>query len=109
MATMAASRRESALMVCWANALCDHQLADGETALLAEFAGALGISDERATELKRDAQVFLLQKVLEEAFQDFKMNIDEEDRVIQVGRALGLSLAQIQSAILAFRDRRGLS
>jgi tellurite resistance protein len=107
-AGLAESRRESALMICWANALCDHTLSDSEVQVLSDFAAALHISPQRAMELKRDAQLYLLEKVLEEAFHGFKMRMDEEDRVVHLGRSLGLSLAQTQSAIQAFRERRGL-
>lgn len=107
-ASMAPERRESALMVCWANALCDQPLSESEKGVLGEFAESLGISAERADGLRRDAQVYLLDKVLEEALRDFTMTIDEEDRVVQVGHMLGMTLEQTQSAIKAFRERRGL-
>lgn len=108
-ASMAPERRESALMLCWANALCDHELSDGERKVLEDFAEGLGISPEKAAELKRDAQLYVLEKGLEDAFQNFSMTFEEEDRIAQMGRRLGLSLAQTQSAIQAFRARRGLA
>jgi hypothetical protein len=37
------------------------------------------------------------------------MTIDEEDRVVHMGRMLGLSLAQTQEATKRFRERRGLA
>ena len=109
LAGLDASRRESALMLCWANALCDHELSTSETEVLDGYARALGVSDERAAELRRDAQIYLLERVLEEVFHNFAMNIDEEDRVVQLGRTLGLSLAQTQAATKSFRERRGLA
>ena len=108
LARMDASRRESALMICWANALCDHELSGAETEALEGFADALGVSETRVAELKRDAQIYLLERVLEEAFQDFAISIDEEDRIVQLGRTLGLTLDQTEDAVNAFRQRRGL-
>ena len=109
LAAMSASRRESALMICWANALCDHELSKSEIQVLDGYAEALGIAPARAAELKLDAQTYLLERVLEDAFQDFSMSIEEEDRIVQVGRTLGLALGQTQAAIKAFRERRGLA
>ena len=108
-ASMAPERRESALMVCWANALCDYELNEAEVELLGQFAEALEIAPEVAAQLKRDAQMYLLEKILEEAFQNFSMTIEEEDRVVQVGRTLGLSFRETQNAIKGFRERRGLA
>jgi tellurite resistance protein len=106
---IAPSRCESALMICWATALCDYEVKASEIETVSRFAVALGVSAERSAELKRDAQIYLLEKVLEEAFRDFSMTIHEEDQVVQTGRKLGLSLDQIQGAIRAFRERRGLA
>ncbi len=107
-ASMAESRRESALMICWANALCDHQLSANEKATLEAFAESFGIASERAAVLERDAQLYLLEKILEEAYRDFSVTIEEEDRIVQAGRSLGLTLDQTQAAIESFQDRRGL-
>ncbi|MCB1022104.1 MAG: hypothetical protein KDC27_19390 [Acidobacteria bacterium] len=109
LSAMDPARRESALMLCWAAALCDSSLSTTEAVMVEEMAQGLGISQEKTAELKRDAQNYLLEKVLEEAFHDFKMSIEEEDRVVQVGRRLGLRLADTQKAILSFRERRGLA
>jgi tellurite resistance protein len=107
--TIDPSRRESALMICWADALCDHESSASEAALLNEFAAALGIDSERAAELRHDAQIYLLEKALEEAFRNFSMRIDEEDHVLRVANALGLSFVQTEGAIDAFKERRGLA
>lgn len=107
-ASIAPERRESALMLCWAVALCDHELTETESKILREFAEAMGVSAEKNAELKRDAQMYLLERGLEDAFQDFSMTIEEDDRVVQMGRRLGLSLPETLAAIQAFRERRGL-
>ncbi|MEZ5361748.1 MAG: DUF533 domain-containing protein [Bryobacterales bacterium] len=108
LSAMDPSRRESALMLCWAAALCDSSLSTSEAAVLEEMTQGLGISEDKAAELKRDAQHYLLERVLEDAFHGFKMSIEEEDHVVQVGRSLGLRLAETQKAISSFRERRGL-
>ena len=102
-------RRDSALMICWAEALCDQILTETEKALLASYAEALRIAPDRVAELKQSAQFYLLEKTLELAFGDLKMTIEEEDQVIKVGLSLGLTLTEVQDAIGRFRRRRGLS
>jgi len=51
--------RDTMLMLAWAMALCDSVLAESEVARLAEFADGLGISADRAFELRAAAQHFL--------------------------------------------------
>ena len=101
------SRRESALMICWAAALSDGALKDVEKVLLDRFAKELGITPEGAAELCNRAQYYLLERTLEDVFSDFHMTVEEEDLVVRVGANLGLPLAETQNAIERFRKRRG--
>ena len=101
------SRRDSALMICWAAAYADGPIKPQEKILLEQFREAFGVSAERAAELENRAQFYLLEKTLEEVFSDFHMTVAEEDSVIRMGANLGLSLAETENAIQGFRRRRG--
>jgi class 3 adenylate cyclase/SAM-dependent methyltransferase len=65
--------RESMLMLAWATALCDADLAEEEVERLAELAEGLDISEERAVELRGSAQLFLA----EAAFSIVWPEVDE--------------------------------
>ncbi|MBI1353124.1 MAG: hypothetical protein GC160_02175 [Acidobacteria bacterium] len=107
--TVHGSRRDSVLMICWAAAYVDGMLESHEQELLELFRRALGISVDRAAELRNRAQYHLLEKTLEDVFSDFHMTVAEEDSVIRLAQRLGLPLAETQNAIQGFRKRRGFA
>ncbi|MEM8710774.1 MAG: hypothetical protein AAGG01_07460 [Planctomycetota bacterium] len=85
--------RPSIMMLAWACAMSDEELADEETARLEELSSGFGLSEEAMTAVRNDAQQFLFEQALagvyaggsrdDEAFSAAKeaagkMGIDEE-------------------------------
>ncbi len=100
--------RETMLMVCWGMALSDENLDESESARLNALAGVLGIAEERANELKRHAQTYVLDQVLSHAASTGRLTDQEQAAIQQIGARIGLSADDTERAIVQYRKRAGL-
>jgi hypothetical protein len=103
--------RETILMLAWALALSDYELAPAERDLLAADAHALGIAKERAAELRRYAQYFVLDRALEGAYQGGAGAIDARAHAEALALAgeIGLTDEEVQRVDVLSRRRYGLA
>jgi hypothetical protein len=86
---------ETILMLSWGLALTNEELTESETERLTLLAEQLGISSERAGELKRFAQYFLLEALLEDAEVTVSGLKALHRQVVALGQRIGLTEAEI--------------
>ncbi len=94
--------RETILMLSWGLALTDEELTGSEQRRLDDVAADLGIPDSRAIEIKRMAQVFLLEAVMEQAAQSVRAKEEWHDQIAAVAQRIGLSPEDTEQAIAHF-------
>ena len=95
--------RETMLMMAWALALTDEDLAQEELSRLAAQAEGLGIATDRADELKKHAQLFVVDQALEAAGGAG----DARDQVMALAQKIGLNPEEAERAEVKFRKRMG--
>jgi hypothetical protein len=100
--------RETMLMVGWAIAMADQQIEHGETARLNEFAAGLSIAEERVGELKRCAQLHILDQELRQAFSDSNFTSERQQMITGLGARIGLDPTDTERAIIQYRKRLGI-
>ncbi|GAB4456077.1 MAG: hypothetical protein OHK0029_13390 [Armatimonadaceae bacterium] len=90
---------ETVVMLAWGMALTDEDLTGSEQERLTQLAANLRIADERAAELKRYAQFFLLEALLENEASEITVASGEELRrqVQAMAERIGLSPDEIPS------------
>lgn len=105
----AGAPRETMLMVAWALALTDEDLADEEQARLAAHAEGLGIGADRAAELKRFAQVFVVDQAVEAAYAGGQAGAEVRQQVLGLAQKIGLSADDAERVEVKYRKRTGLA
>lgn len=102
--------RETSLMIAWAVALADSDLDDSERAQLAAHTAGLGIPEERASELRRMAQLFVVDQALSRAYGTSagQARPGVADEVRELARRIGLSGEEAERAEVRYRKRHGL-
>ena len=106
--TSSGGARETILMVCWGMALADENLEESEAARMSALAGVLGVGDERASELKRFAQAYVLEQAIAQAASGGRIGDQEMAAIQQIGTRIGLSVDDAERAIVQYRKRAGL-
>jgi len=101
--------RETLLMVAWALALTDEDLAEAEQDRLAELAAGLGIAEARADELKRYAQLFIIDQALAAAYAGGQADASVRQQVIALAERIGLDPEAAERAEIRYRKRTGLA
>ena len=100
--------RDTMLMLAWGLAFTDEELAPAEAARLGEYANALSIRPERADELKRFAQLYLLDQALGRAYAGGTRNAEAQAEAMAMAGRLGLDATEAERADIRFRKRNGL-
>lgn len=100
--------RDTMLMLAWAVAYSDDQLAPEEAARLAEYAGALGIPTARVTELQGFAGGYLLDQALARAYATGRRDDAAHAEAMQLASRLGMDATSAERADIRFRKRHGL-
>lgn len=99
--------RETLLMLAWAAAMTDEELADAEVRKLEGFAAGLALHPERAESARRAAQAHLLEQAIEAAYA---RGFDDAKRqeVLQLGANLGMEAEEAERAEIRYRKTHGL-
>jgi uncharacterized tellurite resistance protein B-like protein len=100
--------RDTLLMLAWAVAWTDDDLAAQEQARLAEYAQALGIRDAQAAELRGHAQSYLLDQALAQAYAGGRRDAAAHAEAMELARRLGFDATAAERADIRFRKRFGL-
>ena len=105
--TAAGASRETMVMLAWALALTDKDLAAEEQARLAAHAEGLGIAADRAAELKRYAQLFVVDQAIEAAYAAGQADVRQQ--AIGLAQKIGLDTDAAERAEIRYRKRAGLA
>jgi hypothetical protein len=100
--------RETMLMLAWAVAWSDEQLAPREEARLAEYATALAVPAARLAELQGHVREYLLDVALARAHGGGRRDATAHAEAVAVARRLGLDATTAERVELRIRKRNGL-
>lgn len=100
--------RDTMLMLAWGVALTDEDLSPEEAARLDQYAAGLGVAGARAEELKRFAQVYLLDQALGQAYAGGQRNPEAHAAAMAMAARIGLDGTAAERADIRFRKRHGL-
>lgn len=98
------SARGSILMLSWACAMCDEDLADAEANRLGELAAGLGL-ETQADELRQDAQQFLLEQALAGVYQGGGRDDEAYANAMDAAGKMGIDAAHAEKMDAAYRKR----
>ena len=100
--------RETMLMLAWAVALCDQDLATAEQDRLYFFARGLGIRQDRLDALRRAAMAHALESSLKQVYRRGHPEQEERRELLALGEQLGLEPHEIERIEIGFRKRHGI-
>lgn len=101
--------RDTVVMLAWAAAMCDEDLAEEEATRLAEIGTGLGIADDRLVELRGYAQQFLLEQALSVAYPGGGARDDAAyAEAMNAAAKLGVSDADAAKIDVGYRKRNGI-
>lgn len=100
--------RETMVMLSWAVAFTDEDLSPQEETRLSEYAQGLGLSGERAGQLKSYAQLYLVDHALGSAYPGGQRNAEAHAEVMAMAARIGLDATEAERVDIRFRKRYGL-
>lgn len=100
--------RDTLLMLAWAVAWTDDQLAPEEEARLREYATALAVPAARLAELQGHVRTYLLDQALARAYSGGRLDAAAHAEAMEFARRLGLDATTAERADIRFRKRNGL-
>ena len=100
--------RETILMLSWACAMCDEDVADAEIARINELATGLGVTPEQTTELRNHAQQFLFEQALTNVYEGGNRNVDAFADAVAVAGKMGVDTETAERFDAGYRRRNGL-
>lgn len=99
--------RETMLMLAWATSLVDGDLHAKEAERIEDFAHMLSVRAARAAELKRYAQIYLVDQALEHAYEEGPGGARRHAEAFALAERLGLDHASIERCDVRLRKRLG--
>ncbi|MCP4444464.1 MAG: TerB family tellurite resistance protein [Myxococcales bacterium] len=100
--------RETMLMLGWALAFTDQELAFAEEQRLGELATGLSLDPTRAQQLKTFAQVYAVDNMLSHVYQTGKRDDATYSWVMDFADRIGLEKTEAERADIRYRKRYGL-
>ncbi|PIE16336.1 MAG: hypothetical protein CSA66_07385 [Proteobacteria bacterium] len=100
--------RETALLLTMAVAMSDEDFAKSEQEKLVRFAGGMGLGPEDLARAEGRAKDFVLDKALELAYADGKIDAQERARVDTLAQRLQIPVDRVQRLDARCRKRKGL-
>jgi len=100
--------RETMLMIAWALACTDKELAQAEQQRLAAFTEALGVADTRAAELKRYAQRFVIDQAMEGVYPGGVVDEGAKAEVYHFAERIGLDRNEAERVEIRYRKRNNM-
>lgn len=102
------SVRASILMLSWATAMCDEELADAEASRLEELATGLGLAQDVADAVRSDAQRFLFEQALNGVYADGSRDAEAFAAATEAAGRMGLDGPTIEQFDANYRKRCGI-
>jgi len=99
--------RANVLMVAWALALADEELDPTETERLATMAEEMDLSVDEAKRARTDAQAYVFEQALEQAYEDGKRDPEFHAAAMELATSIGMTVEEAQKADVAYRKRMG--
>ncbi len=106
--TAAGASRETMLMLGWALAHTDEDVADAEVARLGELAAGLGVAADRAAELRKTAQHYLVDQALDAAIAGGSVDDGKRKEALDLAARIGIDPTEAQRAEIRWRKRHGI-
>lgn len=100
--------RSSILMLGWATAMCDEDVADEEVARLTELATGFGIDEATNGALREDAQRFLFEQALAGVYEGGQREEAAFGEATAAAKRMGLEDSAIESFDASYRKRCGI-
>jgi uncharacterized tellurite resistance protein B-like protein len=100
--------RDTLLMLAWAVAWSDDQLAPQEEARLREYATALAVPATRVAELQGYVRSYLVDQALARAYAAGRRDDAAHAHAMELARRLGMDATTAERADIRFRKRNGL-
>lgn len=100
--------RASILMLAWATAMCDEDVADEEVARLSQLADGMQIDDALAKELRGEAQRFLFEQALSGVYEEGSRDASLFAEATVAAESMGMSTGEIEAFDANFRKRAGI-
>ncbi len=100
--------RQSILMLAWACAMCDEELADAEVARLGEISNALGFDDATQTGLRQDAQKFLFEQALAGVYAGGSRDDEAFTAAQEAAGKMGIQTEEVQRMDAGYRRAAGI-
>lgn len=100
--------RDTLVMLAWAAALSDEDLAEEEAGRLTEVATGLGVADDRVVELRSFAQQFLLEQALATAYPGGTRDDGAHTEAMAAAAKLGITPEDAERIDVAYRKRSGI-
>ena len=100
--------RASMLMLAYAVAMTDEELAEGELVRLAEFSKAFGVSLDREEALRHWAAQKIVESILMGCYADGELDDEERKRIDQLAQGIGVNEALVAKMDVGVRKRLGV-
>lgn len=102
------SARSSIVMLGWACAMSDEELADEEVARINEIASGLGLDDATSQSLRGDAQTFLFEQALGSVYSGGSRDDDAFGAAKEAASKMGIDEDMISKIDAGFRKAAGI-
>ena len=99
--------KQTILMLSWALAFCDAELAHQELTSILKSAGSLGLPSEDLQNSKQWAQEYLVDRGLESAYRKALVDSQELERVRELATTLGLDTETLERLEIRCQKRHG--
>ena len=100
--------RSSIMMLAWACAMSDKELADAEVARLEELSAGFGLSEEQNTSVKNDAQQFLFEQALAGVYAGGSRNDEAFDAANEAAGKMGIDTDRASQMDASYRKLAGI-
>lgn len=100
--------RSSIMMLAWACAMSDEELADEEVARLNELSTGFGLNDEQNTNVKNDAQQFLFEQALAGVYASGNRNDEAFDAANEAAGKMGIGADRAAQMDASYRKLAGI-
>lgn len=100
--------REVMVMLDWAVAFTDEELAEEETAKIQSHAAGLGIDAAKCDALKGVSQSYLFEQALSRIYSGGQIDAAKKNEVMSFGKNIGMDESAAERAEIRYRKRHGL-
>ena len=100
--------RSSIMMLAWACAMSDEELAEAEVARLEELSSGFGLNEEQNTSVKNDAQQFLFEQALAGVYAGGSRNDEAFEAANEAAGKMGIDADRASQMDASYRKLAGI-